>query len=292
MPRALRDFVRRRGRIVGINRRNVQLVYPHNPRIDYCLADDKLLTKERMFRAGVPVPETLVACADLREIAGALAVIEEQTDFVVKPARSSGGQGIIVVEKRLSPGRWRRAGGAEIDAAELRYHLANIIYGAFSRDRADRACVERRIRPHPFLETLWAEGLSDIRVLALEAEPILAMMRVPTSSSQGRANLHQGAVGLAIDIDTGRTCRAWHLGAPVSRHPDTGRALLGTEVPVWNDILAVARSAAGAVPLGYLGVDLVLDASATPLVLELNARPGLEIQNVHGRGLGACLEGI
>jgi D-alanine-D-alanine ligase-like ATP-grasp enzyme len=39
-----------------------------------------------------------------------------------------------------------------------------------------------------------------------------------------------------------------------------------------------------------MGVDFAIDAHHGPLVLELNARPGLEIQNVTGIGLRALLE--
>jgi len=37
--------------------------------------------------------------------------------------------------------------------------------------------------------------------------------------------------------------------------------------------------------MGYLGVDIVLDAQAGPLMLELNARPGLNIQIANQEGL-------
>jgi glutathione synthase/RimK-type ligase-like ATP-grasp enzyme len=37
--------------------------------------------------------------------------------------------------------------------------------------------------------------------------------------------------------------------------------------------------------LGYVGVDFVLDRNQGPLILELNARPGLAIQMANGNGL-------
>jgi glutathione synthase/RimK-type ligase-like ATP-grasp enzyme len=39
-------------------------------------------------------------------------------------------------------------------------------------------------------------------------------------------------------------------------------------------------------------VDIVVDRERGPLVLEINARPGLEIQNVVGRGLGDALAAL
>ena len=37
--------------------------------------------------------------------------------------------------------------------------------------------------------------------------------------------------------------------------------------------------------LGYIGVDFVLDRDHGPMILELNARPGLAIQMANGNGL-------
>ena len=44
--------------------------------------------------------------------------------------------------------------------------------------------------------------------------------------------------------------------------------------------------------LGYLGVDVVIDREQGPLILELNARPGLAIQIANQSGLGLRLEQI
>jgi alpha-L-glutamate ligase-like protein len=270
----------------------VELIYANNPRRHYRFADDKLVTKECLREAGVPAPETLAVCEGFHHVPGAIDKLENQQRFVVKPAGGSGGQGVLVVGEQLAPGRWRRAGGAELDIDGLKRHLANILYGTFSKDVADRAFVERRIEPHPLLRELWADGLSDIRVITLNCRPLISMLRVPTRRSEGRANLHQGAVGLAVNLATGRTFRAWHGGAWIERHPETGLALIGVQIPEWEKVLDVARRAARSVPLKYLGVDLVLDENASPIVLELNARPGLEIQNVHGQCLGGYLEQI
>lgn len=278
--------------VVGINRRNVELVYANNRRTDYRFADDKLLAKRRLHAAGVPSPETLIEIDGIHAIAEAVARAASLEHFVIKPASSSGGRGIVVIGERTGERTWRRAGGDAFDESELRQHLANIVYGAFSNDESDCAYLERRVVPHRLLYELCPTGLSDLRVITLQGTPLMAMMRVPTAQSQGRANLHQGALGLAIDLASGTTFRALHRGRSVDRHPETHKPLLGLAVPAWPRVLDVAQRAARSVPLGYLGVDVVLDEEATPLVLEINARPGLEIQNVNGRGLGAALRAL
>ena len=275
--------------VVGINRRNVELVYAHNPRASYRFADDKLLTKKVLQAAGVPVPETLVVCEGLHDIAVGLERLRTLEQFVIKPASSSGGQGIVVVAESIGDGRWRKPSGVEIDLDALRQHLASIVFGAFGDDLGDCAFVEPRVVSHPLLHALWSEALSDIRVITLDAQPLMAMLRVPTKRSDGRANLHQGALGLALDLESGAVFRAVYQGESIERHPDSGQLLIGLTLPNWSDILDVARRAARAIPLGYLGVDLVLDDQDRAFVLEVNARPGLEIQNVNGRGLGHAL---
>lgn len=286
------SFFSRKPDVVGINRRNVELVYAHNPRTHYRFADDKVLTKQTLLAAGVPVLETWAICEGLDQVPATLDRIRDAAQFVIKPASSSGGQGIVVIAEALGSGRWRKPSGAEIDVDDLRQHLASIVFGAFGDDLGDRAFVEPRLRTHPMLDVLWTEGLCDVRVITLHGEPLMAMLRVPTKRSDGRANLHQGALGLALDLECGRVFRAVDRGESIEKHPDSGQMLLGLTLPSWPVILDVAQRAARAIPLGYLGVDLVLDEEGRAFVLEVNARPGLEIQNINGRGLAPAISAL
>jgi predicted ATP-grasp superfamily ATP-dependent carboligase len=56
--------------------------------------------------------------------------------------------------------------------------------------------------------------------------------------------------------------------------------------------LLIATRIAEFIPLGYIGVDIVLDAQHGPMVLELNARPGLAIQMANAAGLQTRLDVI
>jgi alpha-L-glutamate ligase-like protein len=290
---AARRLLANRARVVGINRRNLALVYPNNPRHHYPYADDKLLAKECFAKAGVPTPETLAVADGLFAIPDVVEGLRGKGQFVVKPANGSGGGGILVVgdwddEAEL----WRRAGGSTITPLQLQRHLGDVIFGVHSNQLEDRAFIERRVVPHALFAALWGDGLCDVRVITLHATPIISMIRVPTAESGGRANLHQGGLGIAIDLATGLTYGAVHHGRPVALHPESGAPLVGLQIPAWPELLAVARRAASAVPLGYLGVDVVVDVERGPLVLEINARPGLEIQNVAGRGLATAIAAV
>lgn len=287
----INDMMERRDALVGINRRNVNFVYAHNPRSAYPEADDKLLCKELMAKQGVGLAKTLVVCDGLYAIPQTLEILRTLEHFVVKPANASGGAGIIVVGERCGDGVWKKAGGkGTVGIDEIRYRLGEIVFGAFSGDLDDRAFVEERIFPHQVFQDFWSGGLCDVRVITLDAMPFFAMVRVPTFESDGRANLHQGGIGLALDIETGLTTRAYYRGRSITHHPEGGGLLIGVQLPQWSGILETATLAARSVRLGYLGVDVVVDEKRGPMVLEVNARPGLEIQNVHARGLAEALE--
>lgn len=282
--------------LVGINGRNLRVVYPHNARRHFPIADDKIVAKEWLSKAGVPVPDTLFVARSFVDLSGMERRLAELDEFVIKPANGSGGGGIVVVIGRdVEPGsgpRWVTAGGARLSPGDLRRHAAEILFGSFTLDSPDAVLVEDRLVPHPVLSRLFPDGLSDVRVLSLRGTPFAAMVRVPTVASGGRANLHQGAIGLAVDLGTGVTTRALLRGERLERHPDTRAPLVGVELPDWATILEIAVRSAAAVPLGYLGVDIGLDARRGPVVLEINKRPGLEIQNVLGRGLRGVIEEI
>ena len=113
----------------------------------------------------------------------------------------------------------------------------------------------------------------------------MAMVRLPTRTSDGRANLHQGAIGAGIDIATGRTLTAVMNNKIILEHPDTGNDVTNVEVPNWDTLLRLASSCYELTSLGYQGVDIVLDRDLGPLILELNARPGLNIQIANNAGL-------
>lgn len=275
--------------LFGMNRRNVELVYAHNERRHYPLADDKILCKELLQAIGVPVAPTIAIGRGLFEVDALLEQLRERENFVVKPASGSGGDGIIVVGKRTDTG-WLSVKGRVIAAHEMRQHLANITFGCFSKEMEDRILIEERIEPHALYQAFWSDGVCDLRVIVLRGRPILSMVRVPTHRSGGRANLHQGGIGVAVDIRRGVTYRAISQGQQVTIHPESGELLVGRELPEWETCLKVALGAASAVPLGYLGVDICVDHRWGPVILEINARPGLEIQNICGQTLGEALE--
>lgn len=278
--------LRRRG-VMGINQRNGDYVLRYNRRHLYPLVDDKLLTKERAISAGIQVPELYASVASEQGIERFMRSLDQYTDFVIKPAQGAGGDGILVVTDRFE-GMYRTAGGRLLTEDDIQHHLSNILSGMYSLGgHRDRAMVEYRVTPDSVFGAISYEGVPDIRIIVLCGYPVMAMLRLPTRQSGGKANLHQGAIGVGVDLATGITLEGtWH-NRVIQRHPDTANLVAGVQLPDWTGFLDIAAGCYELTGLGYLGVDLVLDKDRGPLMLELNARPGLNIQIANASGLAA-----
>jgi len=278
--------------ILGMNRRNAACILDHNPRALFPVVDDKLRMHHLCRRIGVPTPDVYTVVGRHSELRRLAQTIGVSGDFVVKPNRGSAGRGVLVLTGRDGTD-FVRHNGERLGFEGLRQHLSDILSGLYSLGgRPDQALLQQRVRLHPVFEAISYKGIPDIRVILYRDEPAMAMLRLPTKASNGRANLHQGGIGAGVDLVSGFTHHAVARNRMVASHPDTGVPVLGVRVPYWHDVLAMARRVAVAVGLGYIGVDIVVDARQGPLLLEANARPGLAIQIANGRGLTPRLAAI
>lgn len=278
--------------VIGINARNGEYVAPCNPRSLYPRVDNKVLTKQLALSAGIAVPALYGVIETNHGVRRLPELLAGHGDFVVKPAHGSGGEGIVVIEGRAGD-FFRKASGTLVSVEDLKHHVTGILSGMYSLGgQPDHAMIEYRVRFDPLFEAITYHGVPDIRTIVYKGYPVMAMVRLPTRQSGGKANLHQGAVGAGIDLATGRTLEGtWH-DRRIGVHPDTGVSIAGRMIPDWERLLALAASCYELAGLGYLGVDVVLDAAQGPLMLELNARPGLGIQIANGIGLRGNLEAV
>jgi alpha-L-glutamate ligase-like protein len=276
--------LRARG-VLGMNRRNAECILDLNPRRLFPLVDGKRQTYELCRRIGVPSPviyAVLTTHSALRHLPRLLA---DQPDYVLKPNRGAAGRGILVIVGREGE-HHVRLGGGRLTAEDVRQHASSIISGLFSLGgRLDEALLQQRVIPDPILEQVSYQGTADVRVIVYKGVPVMAMLRLPTKLSGGRANLHQGAVGVGVDLASGITTSAVLYNRRVDAHPDTGASLVGFTIPCWPQMLDMARRISAATGLGFLGADIVLDRRHGPQLLEANARPGLSIQIANGQGL-------
>lgn len=276
--------------VLGINRRNADFVLPYNNRRLYQLADDKLQSKQLALKAGIAVPELYTAIEIQYQIRGLSSILAPYAEFVVKPAHGSGGDGILVITEHQK-GQYRKASGQLITESEMQHHVSNILSGIYSLSgHTDTALIEYMVKFDPVFKNIAYQGIPDIRVIVFLGVPVMAMVRLPTRRSDGKANLHQGAIGAGINIATGLTNYAVQGNNNVTEHPDTYNSVIAVQVPYWDDILHIASSCHELTGMGYLGIDIVLDEDKGPLMLELNVRPGLNIQIANRSGLLPRLE--
>ena len=281
-----------RAGVLGLNRRNGDYIMKYNQRRFYPLVDDKVLCKKRLLEQDLAVPELIGIVRFMRQAAHVEELLGDHSEFVLKPAHGSGGDGILVITGRKA-NYFIDSDGGMVQQADLVHHLTNIIGGLYSLGgQPDVAMIESLVHfDRAFAELTW-HGVPDIRVIVYRGYPVMAMTRLPTRLSHGKANLHQGAIGVGIDLGSGVTVGGVSGNETVSIHPDTSARIEGFTIPHWSRIISMSARCYEAVGLGYLGVDIVLDEDLGPLILELNARPGLNIQIANRQGLRSRLDAV
>ena len=285
----------RKNGVLGLNERNANFIMRLNPRRFYPRVDDKALTKKLALAAGMAVPDLYGIIEHQAEVKNFMAIVADQTSFVVKPAQGSGGDGILVITGRSERKRdcFRLSSGLLITDGEIQHHISNIVGGQYSLGgQRDKALIEYCVQFDPTFAAVSYQGVPDIRVVVYRGYPAMAMVRLPTRASDGKANLHQGAVGAGVCIATGKTLGGVHHNEIVDDHPDTGAMIGGIEIPQWDFILESSARGYEVTGLGYLGVDMVIDNHLGPLILEMNARPGLNIQIANATGLSGRVSRI
>lgn len=278
--------------VLGMNGRNIDYIYSFNDRHQFHTVDNKLETKKMLEKAGLPSPKLIAACEWFWQVDQMVETIRHEETFVIKPARGCAGGGILILDRRSENG-WLTPSGKEFTLEMLADHARDILYGTFSIDNTtDIVLVEEKLIQHDFFNEIYSGGVADVRVIVFKGVPAMAMCRIPTKKSEGKANVTLGAIGAGIDLETGVINRAVTKAGPLDVHPDSKTVLVGATVPHWDEILEIARNVQETFTLGYIGLDVVLDQNYGPLILELNARPGLEIQNANGFGLRETLQEI
>ena len=282
----------RKNNILGINQRNSDYIMRYNKRSLYPLVDDKLQTKQLAINAGVSVPKLYAIIKYHHQRKDIESLLNEYGDLIIKPAHGSGGNGILVLLDKVGK-LYKTPSGDLMSINAIKHYVSNILSGMYSLGGVpDQAFFEYRIQFDPIFDDISFKGVPDIRIIVFRGIPISAMLRLPTRESNGKANLHQGAIGVGINLANGCTTHGVIGNSATTDHPDTGHPINEIEIPRWEEILQIAVKCADTVGLGYLGVDIVLDRTLGPLMLELNARPGLNVQLANQRGLLANLNTI
>ncbi len=286
--------------VLGINNRVGRYILRHNNRANYPLVDNKVFTAERARAWGIAMPENYLVIENYGSLKNIDTKLMTYDSFVIKPANGSQGNGIIVIKEVLREERngkillrFRRSNDKLMELDELKHHISGILSGLYSlAGQSDTAIIQQKIDKHPVFDKYSYGGIPDIRVIVYMGFPVMSMVRLPTKSSDGRANLHQGAIGAGLNLSNGQTNNAVIRNQVIDIHPDTQHTLSDLQMPFWREILELAARCYDMVELGYLGADIVLTPDQGPILLELNARPGLGIQIANLSGLVPRLEKI
>ena len=275
--------------VYGMNRRNRELVLRNNSERAIDLANDKIGTKNALRALGVPVPSSIAEITRYRSIPAAYeALVAHSGGFVMKPCRGSQGRGVTLFSRAL-PDKLLPLHGTPWTPRQFAYEVARILAGEYTTARpVDTVIIEEKINPDKDWIVPDLPGPPDLRIIVHRGVPVLCMARLPTIASEGRANLHKGGVGLGIDLRTGRSTNAILKEKRVEHHPDSGHNLIGREVEGLEECMKIAGLCAKGVPLGYMGVDIIRDRTRGPIVIEVNARPGLAIQLANRMGIDAA----
>ncbi len=282
-------------KLLGMNARS-SVYLRGNKKSGRRIADNKLETKKVLIKHGISTADLLGTINNTQE-AFEFDWDTLPSSFVIKPNRGLGGEGILLIFNRMKNGRWLTTNRRELTNDDLLAHVRNILDGNYSLlNTPDSALFESRLSVDPLYKRFSAAGIPDIRVIVYNKVPVMAMLRIPTKKSGGRANLAQGGLGIGVDVTTGMTTQVVTKGIMfekvIERHPDTNVQLRGVKVPYWDEIMKTAVLAARVVKLSYCGVDISVDKKRGPVVLEVNARPGLGIQIANLSPLRERLERI
>ena len=277
--------------VLGMNARNYLYITRYNLPRAKMLADSKLETKKFLIKNDIPTSNILKTFVTRKSLADFSWDLPSD-GFVIKPARGYGGEGILVFTK-WADSKGVTVSGKTYSIRQVKSHILDIFDGIYSlQGLPDKAFIEERIVPSSFFQKLAPTGLSDIRIIVFNKIPIMAMMRIPTYESGGKANLHLGAIGVGISMRTGITTYAVYKNRAIKFFPNTKDKISGILIPEWDEILLLASRTQFLSGLGFAGVDIVYDKRKGAIVLELNSRPGLSIQIANQASLRERLERV
>jgi alpha-L-glutamate ligase-like protein len=259
------------------NARNLKYIKGFNSKMAKKLADSKLRTKDFLKTKWISVPETFAVLTKNEQITDEM-IIKLSPPFVIKPNAGFGWKWIIVIDKIDSSGNFVSNSFQVYTKKDLHAHFSNILDWFFSLSwTKDKIIIEKKIEINNEVQILGKYWLPDIRIIVFNMVPVMAMLRIPTEKSWWKANLHSWACAAWIDIWTGRLTYITQHSKIVKSVPwiwDVRWLVL----PDWDKMLDIAVRVQKETGIWYLGCDIVMDNKDWPLLLEMNIRPGLEVQ--------------
>ncbi len=261
---------------------------------DRLFFDHKAAQRALLLAAGLPQIETVALVWRQRVVLHPLTpqarsihpgkfdewLVQDGGEFVLKPELGYRGQNVWLLSVRGDALVGRRGR----DERPFR----------FSEWRGGLTLVERRAEQAEFWAGLYLHTLNTMRVLTLwpsgATHPIVARaaQRIGVSESVPCDNFKQGGIATSIDLATGRLGSGRRLREPrvyLSHHPESGAAIQGATIPAWDAVRRTVLRAASSTPMNsYIGWDVFVDRSGTPVIQEANCISGVDVLQLD-RGL-------
>lgn len=287
----IQQILKNRQKVLGRNERQLVYIRQFNSRRAITIADNKVAAKQILARNNIPVPEKIAVIKSSEQLEK-FNFDSLPKSFVIKPVKGVRGSGVEIFYNRDKDGNWIRSDGTKCNLGDLKVLARDILDGKFSLfNQPDVILIEERVRPHKDFKYYTFKGTPDVRVIVFNSIPIISYIRFPTRESNGKANLDLGAIGAGIDIAVGKTTSAVSgKSAKIEYMPDTNLPVSGLKIPYWDSILRYAIEASQATGLGFAAIDFLIDREKGPMIVELNARPGLSIQLANEDGIKWRLE--
>lgn len=317
--------------ILWINARNLSYIKKFNWKKEIRLANDKLATKKFLSERWIPFAKTYEVIKDRKQLFDIDFWKLPSENFVIKPNRWSKGKWIYVV-KYLWDEEWKvnniwweweeswsyikklgtkfrkmvdkfqkmpnlpckyKIWGSIVSDNDFRRYILDDLDGKNSMTNwNDKVIVEEKLVPGDTFKKFCKFWLADMRIIVFNLVPVWAMVRIPTEKSGGKANLAAWGIWAGIDIWT------WIIKSVYVNHksytkkfPEEYKHLKWVKIPYWDDILLRSSKIQYYVNLWYLALDWVITDDG-PKLLEINARAGLELQNITWVKLANVLDKI
>jgi hypothetical protein len=216
----------------------------------------------------------LVSLAELDE-----AMRLDGGPFIVKPQDSGYGYGVALVETRDGQ-LVRRRGQASRPYAVQPSRTTTLI--------------ERVVPQHAFWSELYPEAANTMRLLTLwtpgDPAPFIAAagQRIGAADTAPTDNFQGGGMAAPIDLEAGTlgsAVRRRPSGRPerLTHHPESGARIEGARLPYWDAIRETVLAAASVLGIArYVGWDVLVDTSGTPVIIEGNSNTGIRVLQLNG----------
>lgn len=253
------------------------------------LLDDKLLF-DRLMEPFPDLKPRLFGVLDGPRILPAMggedsrslrALLQSEKRLAVKPAVGGGGRGFALLEA-CEDGTFLR-NGKPVEIGELERHGR----------AAERLMVTEHVEQHPEIAALYPHTVNTLRLLTMQDEtgaPFIAraVIRIGCAHSVPTDNWIQGGICAEVDLESGTLGEA--AGFPAgedrmnwcARHPESGQAIAGAEIPQWDRVRQGILRVADTMPyLPYVGWDLVVTPEGFKII-EGNSYSGVNLFQIHG----------